>query len=627
MTSRWPKRCNTCSVESLALPKTTVKVFLGLNIVLFFLASVIVSAQEGTPGRMDLSKNPDWFPRFYRPYQSKALPLPSLRNSPFLSQLIRDGKLHLSLADLRSAVRENNLDIQTAGYADSFAETDLLRAKGGGAPRGGPGVQIPSSLFAGAIGAGLGDSGGTGGGGSSSAGGISGGARQVTVRPRGSLDPTLTLNFSRDRTTSPLNTIRVSGVPTVTTNTTSLQTRYVQAFISGTSISFAFDNQRQGSTQQFLRYNPAQVSTFTFQFAQQLLNGFGRAVNQRFLDVAKTGKSLAREYIRQQSSVALSRAEALYWDMVASRESIKLAEASLELARQLRQNNKNREEMGKMSRLDVITADSELALRERDLVVARANLQTRQVEMKGLLSKEMEAGLDAAEIQAIDPLPDPNASDIPVLADALASAMRERPEIHLGEGNILNQAIAVKYAGNLLKPTLTVFGVLGSAGLAGDQLISPANGGASSILPGGLWQAWNQVRKYSFPEYAVGFSFSVPLSNQSARADSARARMEQRDAETNLQRTRNQITLEVRRAVIALVQAKAQVEAARTAAALSAQTYAAEEERLLTGVSTAYDVIRRQRDLLAAQLAEIQARVTYAKALVELERSTGTLDK
>ncbi|HWP85780.1 MAG TPA: hypothetical protein VNN17_11355, partial [Terriglobia bacterium] len=46
---------------------------------------------------------------------------------------------------------------------------------------------------------------------------------------------------------------------------------------------------------------------------------------------------------------------------------------------------------------------------------------------------------------------------------------------------------------------------------------------------------------------------------------------------------------------------------------------------LRAGTSTAYNVIRVQRDLLSARLAEVRARVGYAKALVELDRSTGTL--
>jgi outer membrane protein TolC len=583
------------------------------------------AAQGSIPGLKDLSKNPEWFPRVYRPYQQRLLPDPELRNSPIVSGLVRDGKLRLTVADLRTAVRENNLTILFANYGAAFAETDLLRAKGGGAPRGGAGISIPSGLFAGAIGAGLGGAGGLGGFGS--AGGISGGARQVSARPQGSLDPTFLMNFSVDSNVSPLSTTRVSGLPVVGTHTTALQARYVQAFTTGTSISITFNNQRQSSTQQHLRFNPLFVSSFNFTFTQQLLNGYGRAANMRFMEVARNDQMIARESMRLQVNTVLAQALNNYWDVAAAREDVRLAEVSLAVARELYEDNRTRQEIGRMSRMDVITAESEMAARQRDLVVARTGLRMREVDLKNILSKQMDSALAAAEIETADPLPEPADGDIPELGSALSAAMSDRPEIRQGEGNILNQAVAVKYARNLLKPTLVVFGVLASAGLSGDRVLPDPVTGAPIALPGGITQAFGQVRRFDFPEYAFGFSFSVPLNNASARADSTRARLEQKQDEVALQQTRNRIALEVRKALIGLVQAKAQVAAAREAASLSARTLAAEETRLQSGYSTSYDVVRRQRDLLAAQLAEVQARASYAKALVELRRSTGALDK
>ena len=582
-------------------------------------------AQQAPAGLKDLSKNPEWFPRFYRPYQSRTLPGPNLSNSPLVGRLLTEGKLVLSLADLKAAVRENNLDIASAGYVAAYAETDLLRAKGGGAPRGGAGISIPSGLFAGAIGAGLGGSAGVGGFGS--AGGISGGARAVVVRPSGSLDPSFILNFSQDHNTSPLNTVRVSGIPIVTSDTTTVQARYVQAFTSGTNISISFNNQRQESTQLNLRFNPSVVSTFSLQFSQQLLNGFGRAANRRFLDIAENDRRMAQESIRQQVSTILAQAENAYWDLVAARENVRLAEKSLAVSQQLQEENQAREEVGKMSQLDVVTAESEVASRRRDLVVARTNLQMRELDLKNVLSKQTDAALAQAAVETVDPLPEPRPGDIPELKEALTLAQKDRPEIRLDEENILNQAIAVKYASNLLKPTLTVFGVLGSSGLWGERYLPVLPNPTPVPFSGGWSQALRQVRSFSYPEYAFGFSFSVPLHNSSARADSARARLEQREAETELQQTRNQVSLEVRNAVMSLNQARVQVETSHTAAVLSAQTVDAEAERLRNGVSTSYNLILKQRDLLAAQLAEVQARVNYAKALVELSRATGALDK
>ncbi len=576
------------------------------------------------PRRPDFSRNPEWFPHIQRPYTSTRVPALQLQNADRILKLVHNGKLTLSMAELSAVVRENNLDILSATFGNSFAETDVLRAKGGGAPRGGPGIQIPSGLFAGAIGAGVGSTGGIGGGGG--AGGITGGARAVTVRPTGSFDPSFLLNFSMDRTTSPLNTTRVSGIPNVVTSTTAVQTRYVQAFTTGTSISISFNSQRQSSTQQFLRFNPSLVSSFSFSFSQQLLNGFGRAVNRRFLEVANNDRRIAQEAYRQQVDTTLAQARSLYWDLAAARDNVRAAEKALAVAKQLYEDNKARLEIGTVAGIDVVTTESEVAARTRDLVIAQTSLQMSQEQLKTMLVREADPVLASAEIEATDPLPDAGPADIPRLSDALAAAFRNRPEIHQADGNLLNQAIAIKYAGNLLKPTLTVFGLYSGSGLFGDRFITDPSGTALIRVPGGIAQSLRQVFGSDFPEYAFGFSLTIPLRNRSAQADSVRARLEEQQAETALQGTRNGIALEVRQALIGLVQAKSQIEASHNSVGLTEQLLKAEEEKLLSGLSTPYEVIRIQRDLLVAQLSEVQARAAYAKALVELDRSTGTID-
>ncbi|HYK90700.1 MAG TPA: TolC family protein [Acidobacteriota bacterium] len=581
-----------------------------------------VLAGEDRQEVTDYSRNPEWFPRVYKPYMVRKIPVLELTSSAGISQLIHDGKLQISLSRLVNAVRENNLEILASSNSARYAQTDILRAKGGGAPRGGAGVTIPSSLFAGAIGAGVGGGGGLGSFGSA---GISGGARQVSVFPRGSYDPTLLLGFSVDRTRTPLNTIRVSGLPETMTASTALQARYNQAFTSGTSLSVTFNNMRQSSTQLNLLYNPDFLSTLTFSVTQQLLNGFGRAVNGRFMDVARNETTIMQEGVRLQINTTLASSLNIYWDLVAARENVHVAEEALGVAKRLHQENKQREEIGVLSYLDVVTAESEVAARERDLVVARTTLQMREVDLKNAISKQMDASLASAVVEPSDPLPEPKGSDIMKLSDALSQAMKSRPEIHQADANILIQDLAVKYERTLLKPSLVVFGQFASSGLYGNHVITDT-AGLGVLLPGGISQALRQVSTWTYPEWSVGFSFSINLRNRAAEADSYRTKLERQQAETSLQRTRNSIALEVRKALIALIQNKAQVEAAHKAVQLSGETLAAEETKLLEGASIPYEVIRRQRDFRSAQLAEVQAHVDYAKALVELDRSMGILD-
>jgi outer membrane protein len=593
---------------------------------LIFLLFGFVSSMRAEPGLKmpaDLSQNPEWFPRFYKPYQAIKIPEVDLQNSANLLQLIGGGKLRISLSQLKTAVRDNNLDILASNTASRFAQTDLLRVKGGGAPRGGAGVQIPSSLFAGAIGAGIGSSAALGSFGI--AGGITGGARQVFGASRGTFDPSLSLGFSFDRTDSPLNSTVVSGLPEVISNSTAFQARFSQAFTNGSSLSITFNNMRQSSTQAHLIYNPDFVSQFSISLTQNLLSGFGKAVGRRFLEVAKNEAKIMQEIVRLQVNTTLAQAQNTYWDLVAARDNVRVAARSLAVAQQLAQDTRTKEDIGTASGLEVITAESEVASRQRDLAAAEAALQMREVDLKNAISKDLADLLNAVQIEPTDALPEPKESDIPILSDALATAMKHRSEIRQSEINLLTQDIAVRYEKDLLRPSLLVFANFGSSGLNGNRVFTDALG-APVVIPGGISQAWHQVRSWSYPEYAVGFSFSVNIHNRAAEADAYRAKIERQQTETGLQGTRNSIALEVRKAMIGLVQSKAQVDAAHKAAELSGQVLAAEEIRLLEGASTPYNVIQRQRDLLAAQFAEVQARSNYAKALVEIDRATGILE-
>ena len=63
--------------------------------------------------------------------------------------------------------------------------------------------------------------------------------------------------------------------------------------------------------------------------------------------------------------------------------------------------------------------------------------------------------------------------------------------------------------------------------------------------------------------------------------------------------------------------------AAERAAAAGLTAFNGEQERLRAGISTPLLVTQAQRDLIAAQSAEIQARVNYAKALVAHQVAVG----
>src|SRR3989442_8349024 len=54
---------------------------------------------------------PSWFPTVFKPYQQGSVKPPVMENSPRLHDLIRNGKLRLTMSDTLALAIENNLDI------------------------------------------------------------------------------------------------------------------------------------------------------------------------------------------------------------------------------------------------------------------------------------------------------------------------------------------------------------------------------------------------------------------------------------------------------------------------------------------------------------------------------------
>ncbi|HEV3334333.1 MAG TPA: TolC family protein [Bryobacteraceae bacterium] len=547
------------------------------------------------------------FPNVFRPYETRQVPRSNL--SGIGSHLtVEDGKLRLSMEQLVEAVVENNLNIAAARYYPPMAQTDLLRARSGSSPRGVDASVIPSSVFAGAEGGSiLGTAaGGTGGGGTLSAGGITGTASQVVVRPSGVFDPSLTMAFSLDRTASPLNTLIVAGVPSVTTNTAALSVNYVQAFTSGTSFTLSYSMQRQGSTQLRLLYDPFFAPGFTTTVSQQLLNGFGFKVNRALIKVAENEQHIERESFRQQVIIALTSAKNAYWDLVAAQQAVRAADQALAVAQQLEANNKKQVQIGTMANLDVVTAQAQVAASQRDLIVAQANVQNAELQLKTMLSRNLDEPLASASIETTDSFPEPDNEQLPVLAEAVEIANRNRPEISVAQGNMKSQQDVLPFLHNALLPNVNAFALLTTVGLYNV-----------------FGTSFSEALHFRYPQIAFGFTITFPLRNRQAQADEVRSRLELAQSQDTLVRTQSQIEVDVQNALIAVTQSKAQVSAARETVRLEEQKLDAEQEKLAAGLSTSYNVVLIQRDLLAAQLAEVQARDTYAKATVTLDQAMG----
>jgi outer membrane protein TolC len=580
--------------------------------------------------------NTRWFPSFWEPYGTPYVPETKMSNSDRLHSLLTDGKLRLSIADTIELALENNLDIAVARYNIAYSQTDLLRTQGGGAARGFNGSFQSSALFSGAVGTGV--SAATSGVGSTGSN-VTGSASAVQLGG-GQFDPAVFFQMGWDRNTTPLGTTAVTGVPYVTSQGTSYITGLTQAFQSGTSYEVLIGGGRGTSTSLTQFYNPFADAFLGVGFTQPLLNGFGRRANSTQIRIARNDMKIADSVFRQQVITTLGSILNLYWDYLSFKENVRVKEQALAFSDKLLADNKKQVEIGTLAPIEVVRAESEVASDQQALIVAQTNLQQQGELIKTALARQVGPELATAQIETEDKLPEPRPDDIPPLDEALSKAFANRPEIEQTELKFKDQDMTIAARRNGLLPSLNVFGTYIAQGLSGDQLLCPAGSSpygsgciestGTRVTPtgtanGGISQALSQTFEGHYPNYSFGVNLSIPIRNRTAQADAARALLERRQLETQLQQWKNNVAQQVRTAVIGVIQAKAQIDAADKATILARQTLDAEQKKFQLGESTVFLVIQAQRDLANAQGNEVTAHSTYAKAITQYQQAVGTV--
>jgi len=574
-------------------------------------------------------------PKSHRPlsaYSADQVPRPDLTNSPLLGQLIRDGKLYLSLKDAIRLALENNLDLAIARYNLPIANMDILRTRAGGIFRGVNAGVVQGTPGGGVGGFGTGAPGAGAGGTTGGAGGAGAGASGLVQSTLGvgtavaSYDPTILGSVGAEHQTTPLANRQIYGVPSLQSNTGQTSVTYSQAFPTGTSFSIEFNNSRQTTNSPFFNLSPVLNSTYRFSFQQQLLAGFGFGPNLRYLTIAKNNKKISDIGFKDQVIATVTQIKNIYWDLVNAYEQAQVNEQSLAFAQQSLDNAKKQLQLQSVPAMDVMRAEAEVSKRDQDLTVARTSLQLQELLIKNALTKSLDDPvLEAVPVIPTDRLESVETPAAQAVQDLIAQALRDRPELTESDVDLASRQISGKAARNALLPSLALVGFYGGSGLAGPlnpiyNLPIPNSSGVPTDFPGALENAFNN----SSPDYYIGLSLNIPIRNRVAKADQYRSELEYRQAELRREQLRKQIRIEVRNAQYALEQTGARVGAARKARDLAQRTFEIMQKEQRLGAGSTYQTMTAQRDLSVAELDMVTAMTTYEKAKVELDRATGS---
>jgi outer membrane protein TolC len=614
-----------------------------------FLALILVLAAnaQGPPDRTPGMTYGGGFIRAYRP--GSVAPV-DYRDSPRIKDLIRAGQLYLSLEDAIALALENNLDLELVRYNVRQAQTDTLRAQGGGLLRGVLLTTNEAPAGVGGLAAPLNNSAATGTTPQTSVPASVTDSQlidesQTNLAVLGpyllsngpgipQFDPSLNVQFLAQHLSTPETSTLVTGTPSLNSNVLTGNFSYVQGFSAGTQVTASFQNTRTDSNSSRNIIDPYENSSLGVTVTQPLLRGFGVEMNRRFIRIAQNTEKMSINIFRYQAAATITGVVRLYTDLVSLNEDLLVKQETFATAQRLVDDNANKVEQGTLAPVELTRARAQLASAHEDLINSEGFVRQQELILKDTLTRNSSGDpfVHAARIIPTDPIVVDDVPKTPV-EELVRTALENRQDYQAAKLQVANSEISLKGSRNELRPELDLVANASNSGLAGAAnptfSQSSALGGVEpqAILgyAAGYGSVLDQILRRNYPSYSVGINLTLPFRNRTAQADLARDEVQVRLSQVRTKQLENQIRVEVEDAIIALERTRAVFDAAVETRKLQEQSFELEQERFDVGLSTNFLVIQYQSYVAQARSSEVAARGAYAKARAQLQRVTGVV--
>ncbi|HEY6351671.1 MAG TPA: TolC family protein [Candidatus Angelobacter sp.] len=449
-------------------------------------------------------------------------------------------------------------------------------------------------------------------------------SRFAVQRARQPFDPLLVSNFAATRSVSP-SASSLSGASTLSTLNQPLGISFSQEFQTGTALGASFNSTRSTTNSTFATVNPSFTSGLTFSLSQPLWRNRGLFPNRAGIMIAKRGVRQSEATFEAQVSDTLQRVIFQYWDVVQAHKTLEVLKKSLELAQASYDRDKRALELGALPPLDIYRSESQVA--QRKIAVIQAEYSLKQVEtvLRQTVGADLDDRIGALDLDLTEKA-EPTGTLAGVdLQEILSQALNNRRELEAQKQQLAIDDTNVKLANNNLKPDLNLGASYTSNGLGGVVFGADALGNPILVSNGGFSDSLSQIGGFSFPTYGMSLQLRLPIRNSAAQADLGVALVSKRKDLYQKRSVEQTISSEVKNAVHDLEQAELVITAAQTSRDLSAKNLSAEERKYQLGAETIFFVLDAQNQLSQAELALVQAQISYQRALAEVDHATGSL--
>jgi outer membrane protein TolC len=323
-------------------------------------------------------------------------------------------------------------------------------------------------------------------------------------------------------------------------------------------------------------------------------NLFSLSLIQRWR-AAKTGVDVASLEAEVTKRDVMATVGLLYMEALRADEAVKAREADIELSRQLLKLAQDRKAAGIATGLDVTREEVQLENHKQRLLMSQNERESARLNLLRALGISFDVRLTLTDELKLLPVESQRPEE------ALAAARAQRLELKAQETRQKLASLSLSSVAGERVPTLSLNGDYGWIGVKPEDAMAT---------------------------HSIGLTFSIPIfdgGQREARISETRSRV--RQELIRMKDVSDQVTLEVRNALLTLESSIQQVAVAEKGMELALKELAFARDRFTAGLGTNIDVTNAQTSLERARDNQIEALFRFNASRINLARAKGEIEK
>ncbi len=393
----------------------------------------------------------------------------------------------------------------------------------------------------------------------------------------------------------------------------------------GGTVSVGMVGNRTLSNSTFDNPNPFLTAGLTLGISQPLLRNFGKRATNIRIDTARNSRDASYQTFVRSVQTTIDAVEQAYWDLVYARANLKVKQEARNVAVELNRITKIKIDVGSMAPIDIVQTEVGVATAEQDIINAEATVGLAGDQLRRLLNWEATSG--QTPIVPTDPL-QVQRQDFD-LREGVRLALEQRPEIIAQGYTVASDQLLYEFWENQTLPQLDLVASYGKNGLSGKLFATNPDGSQVEppvVLSNDNWfDAADQLFTENFRNWRVGFVFSFPILNRSAKGARGVAEFNLQTEKARQTVLEQDVVVNVRNAHRAIVTAARQIDAAAKGRELAERNLDAARKKYDNGMTTSFEVSQIQNQLSDAQTKELNALAIYRKAVSAYHSATADI--